>query len=143
MDLKIKEVRNLKDKTNDSLILIDIDKFKEINDKFGHTYGDTCLKEVVKVISKYLSKMSLFRYGGDEFIVTTTLNRDEINYFINQINNDLRLIDNKVGLQISAGVYNLTNNDSKPDDILYKVDKALYESKVINSGKCVFFNENN
>ena len=87
--------------------------------------------------------MSLFRYGGDEFIVTTTLNRDEINYFINQINNDLRLVDNKVGLQISAGVYNLTNNDSKPDDILYKVDKALYESKVINSGKCVFFNENN
>ena len=143
LDLKINELMNLKDKTNYSLILIDIDKFKEINDKFGHTYGDTCLKEVVKVISKYLSKMSLFRYGGDEFIVTTTLNRDEINYFINQINNDLRLIDNKVGLQISAGVYNLTNNDSKPDDILYKVDKALYESKVINSGKCVFFNENN
>ena len=87
--------------------------------------------------------MSLFRYGGDEFIVTTTLNKDEITYIFNQINNDLKLVNSKVNLQISAGVYNISINDNKADDIFYKVDKALYEAKVIGSGKCIFFNENN
>ena len=51
-----------------SLIVFDVDKFKEINDKFGHPAGDALLIHVIKVISVSLkSGDNLFRMGGDEF----------------------------------------------------------------------------
>lgn len=139
LDIKVNELVKAVDKTNYSLILIDIDKFKDINDKYGHTYGDKCLRKVVDIIKKYFSSLSIYRYGGDEFIVTTTLNEDEITYLFNQVNNELKTLDNEVKLQISAGVYNISSDD-KEDVIFSKVDKALYEAKLIGKGRCIFFN---
>lgn len=53
-----------------SLILIDIDYFKEFNDNYGHVEGDTCIKFVAKILRDSLKEeYSVFRYGGDEFCI--------------------------------------------------------------------------
>jgi len=56
-----------------SLILLDIEKFKQVNDSFGHLEGDRCLKEVATAIGRELREPDLcFRWGGDEFAVLLT-----------------------------------------------------------------------
>ena len=58
------------DKTDFSIIMIDIDKFKQINDMYGHDYGDEILKKTSKVLKHVASDNSVvFRYGGDEFLI--------------------------------------------------------------------------
>lgn len=59
-----------RDKTDFTLIILDIDKFKQINDMYGHDYGDEILKRTSKVLSRVASDDSVvFRYGGDEFLI--------------------------------------------------------------------------
>jgi len=58
---------------NLSLLFIDIDRFKQINDSFGHQVGDRILRDVARVLSENLRKIDyVFRYGGDEFVVLMT-----------------------------------------------------------------------
>jgi len=64
-------IRAKRAKLSISLIMIDIDYFKTINDHYGHLYGDDCLKEIAKAISKATQRRTdlAARYGGDELIV--------------------------------------------------------------------------
>ena len=56
-----------------SLLFIDIDHFKRINDDYGHQVGDRVLREVARVLTANLRKIDyVFRYGGDEFVVLMT-----------------------------------------------------------------------
>ncbi len=62
--------RNKRDKTVMSLLFIDIDNFKKLNDTHGHVAGDEIIKEIAESASASIrSADALFRYGGDEFIV--------------------------------------------------------------------------
>jgi len=57
-------------KTDGILVLIDLDGFKSINDKFGHSIGDEVLKTVVKIFKNSIrNEDAIIRYGGDEFII--------------------------------------------------------------------------
>jgi len=67
-----KELKRARRKNSDlSLIMIDIDNFKEYNDTYGHQQGDQCLKEVASVLDKKTKRAADFaaRYGGEEFVV--------------------------------------------------------------------------
>ena len=62
--------RSIREQEPLSLILIDLDKFKEYNDNYGHTAGDTCLESVARILEGSLKRKTDFvaRYGGDEFV---------------------------------------------------------------------------
>lgn len=123
-------------KDNLSLIIIDIDFFKLVNDTYGHLVGDNVLKQLSKIISQNIRISDIFgRYGGEEFLIICT-KTSENNAFI--LAEKLRKeIENfkfdRVGYKtISLGISSLTNNDDI--ELLFKkADEALYKAK--NSGR--------
>jgi len=117
------------------LIMIDLDNFKLINDKFGHDTGDKALKLVGKTLLSDVRKMDFAaRLGGDEFILlfsdTTgkkALNRAE--KIIKKLNN-LSFIQNKTEIQVRAslGFVEYKNGDCL-DNILRNADQQMYQDK--------------
>ncbi len=124
-------------KTVFSIILIDIDDFKQVNDTYGHRAGDNVLIEFTKLIKTHLRESDFFyRIGGEEFIVLlphTSLQKGQIlsKKLLKVIENELNIIEDKT-ITISIGLTQIHKNDN--EDSLYKrVDTLLYDSK--NTGK--------
>lgn len=117
-----------------SLILIDIDYFKKINDKYGHDIGDVCLIEVANVLSNALRKHDIIaRFGGEEFIIIlpetskkeAQLIAEDLKYLIAQD----KFSQFSLPLTITLGV---TSNHEQRDntlDMIKRADKALYRGK--------------
>lgn len=122
-----------------SLILIDIDFFKTVNDQYGHQEGDEVLVTMSTIIQQRIRECDIFaRWGGEEFIILTP---DTNLYGAKELAESIRVLIegfhfNKVGhLTCSFGVSEFTNGRSKRELIL-EADQALYRSK--NSGRnCV------
>ena len=69
-----------------TLVFLDIDGFKTINDRYGHPAGDAILKQVIERIQSVLSKKSdIYRYGGDEFVILMRMPASEAKIEISQI----------------------------------------------------------
>ncbi|WP_051251651.1 sensor domain-containing diguanylate cyclase [Psychrilyobacter atlanticus] len=121
---------------NFSLIMFDFDKFKKVNDSFGHLFGDLVLKDVSKVMLENIKTTdSLGRYGGEEFLIL--LPNTKLSEGI-KVAERLRKITEKLSweydtvITISMGVAeNLKNDDL--DSILERVDNLLYKAK--NNGR--------
>jgi diguanylate cyclase (GGDEF)-like protein len=124
-----------------ALILLDIDYFKEINDKFGHPIGDIVLKEVSYILLEYIKTNDLVtRWGGEEYLIflfQTSI--DEAYALANNIRlaieNKVIIADKfKVHITTSFGISILKDNFSNSFDISYKAaDAALYQAK--NQGR--------
>lgn len=128
-------LNKLKNKETFSLIMLDLDKFKEINDKFGHLVGDKALIEFSKIMQKKIVKNNYFcRYAGDEFIIVIRnyYEADDIAHQILNLLNDFTFDyeGNKIKILLSIGIYQHKNNEKDDiEDIIKKVDKAMYHSK--------------
>jgi len=124
-----KVVENIKGKEG-VVVFLDIDKFKSINDNFGHSIGDKCLVEVAKELKKtFRSDDELFRYGGDEFlIIIPDLSVEQVKKRLD----DLRMImkNKRFGVKISFS-YGLSKFDKNKsfDTILNEADKRMYKAK--------------
>ncbi len=116
-----------------SLIMLDIDHFKNINDKYGHLVGDAVLRRFTSIISKNIRKSDIFgRWGGEEFLViapSTTLKEAKL------LAEKLRMIIEQTafdgvdeGLTVSFGVTQCDKTLSL-DGNIKKADDALYRSK--------------
>lgn len=120
-----------------SLAYLDVDNFKEINDKFGHSEGDLLLRRVVEVISQELSPGDLVaRLGGDEFVaVCPRLQFGEVRQLIERIQQQLRDASRQSGWPVtfSIGVVTFTKHPGSVDQALKLADAAMYRVK--NSGK--------
>jgi len=120
-----------------SLLLLDIDFFKRVNDEYGHDAGDAALKLIVKVISNLLRDCDLLgRWGGEEFLViapsitlTQAVNLAErIRLAIE--NAHLPLSDGKtIRLTVSIGVSEMTSSKCNPQSIVKLADQRLYHAK--------------
>ncbi len=115
-----------------SLIMFDLDYFKQINDKYGHQKGDEILIAVSRLAEDTLRGTdTLFRFGGEEFMVILPHTELEEAY---EIADRMRILIEKsdFGLQmpttISVGVVSFEDGDSV-DSIISKVDTLLYRSK--------------
>ena len=120
------------------LIFFDIDKFKLVNDNYGHLYGDYVLEEVSRIISKNVRSIDIVgRYGGEEFSVL--LVNTDINDCIPLAEKIVKKIEKKtylkdgiaVNLTISAGMAGFPLHSDNIETLIAKADKAMYQTKQI------------
>ena len=117
-----------------SLIMLDIDNFKEINDAFGHNIGDAVLKQFVENIQKRIRTTDvLARWGGDEFIILLPFTELK-NALV--VANDLKkefddmMIEDIFKVTCSIGVTSYTEGDTM-DSLIEKADVLMYKSKAL------------
>lgn len=117
-----------------SAIVFDIDDFKDINDLYGHIYGDRILVVISKILEKSAGnkKITCIRYGGDEFIVITP--KEEVDEFIAKFKELLNEFNSKKvfpsEVDISIGVSEFTvNSEINMEYIINTADKLMYEKK--------------
>jgi len=130
--------RAIRDKTPLSVLMMDIDHFKNLNDTWGHLPGDECLKMIASKIKNELQRVSdmAFRYGGEEFCVLlpNTQTRGALivaERIRKQIETtDFQVNNQNVTVTISIGLISrIPPQKCHPDELLSIADKALYQSK--------------
>jgi diguanylate cyclase len=137
MDVKLKEQFYLLKRYNlpFSLIMIDLDDFKHINDAYGHTAGDSVLKYIGQFIKSSLRQSDFpIRYGGDEFLIILPNTNIHKAYavaekLLKQVNNyQFKKQESTFSVHLSIGIAQAQPNDTV-SSIIEKADNALYESK--------------
>ncbi len=122
---------------NTSLIMMDIDNFKRINDTYGHLTGDTILKRLASVLQETVRKIDIpARYGGEEFVVILPeTNKEEACNIAERIRKNVAQISVKVSETenlsptISMGVAQYTTDGKEAKELINAADTALYYSK--------------
>ena len=119
-----------------SLLLMDADKFKLINDNYGHAIGDKCLQEIIKQTLPLLRKNDMLaRYGGEEFLVimpeTDGQGAKEAAEKIRQTIEKIKFIYKKdiVRVTVSIGVSQARKGDKNHQQIFERADIAVYQAK--------------
>lgn len=118
-----------------SMIILDIDKFKQINDTYGHIAGDAILKRVAECMAECVRGSDIiYRYGGEEFVVLlrntkkpgAKLLAERIRKSVESMHFNYE--DFKIMITVSAGLSSFIKNDSAKT-FLERCDVALYEAK--------------
>lgn len=145
-DALIREFNQAKrHKRNLSILLIDIDDFKKVNDNYGHGMGDEVLKNLAKIIQKNTRKEdTICRTGGEEF---TLLLPDTPSEGAFKVGEKIRIEFNneKLGsdfLSFSGGVSVFPKDSDKAEEIVYLADKAMYYSKYLGKNQISIMNPN-
>ena len=118
-----------------SVIMMDIDEFKQINDKHGHIAGDHVLKQLCRLVQENIRTTDyMIRFGGDEFIIVTpTTDIRHAEMVVGKINEAIRDFDFGISHAVvsSIGIAEYEEPDTV-DSLLSRVDKALYDAKAKN-----------
>jgi diguanylate cyclase (GGDEF)-like protein len=141
--------RSLRDGTPLSVILVDVDHFKKINDSFGHLAGDLVLKEIGTIFMRSLRPYDCVgRYGGEEFLLilpnceieSALIRGEQLRVAVQSA----RIMDGETMLQVTAsfGVASALPFHYEAETVIRAVDAALYRAK--SSGRnCVIQAEMN
>jgi diguanylate cyclase (GGDEF)-like protein len=134
------------DETSFSLLFIDLDGFKRVNDTLGHDYGDTLLKQVsCRIVDCVRKSDSVARLGGDEFTVIlknlTSPNRiDEITAVIlKELSEPFDIEGESVYVSGSLGVTLYPEDGCTVDSLVKNADQAMYVSKNLGKNCCSYF----
>jgi len=123
-------------KTPLSMIMFDVDKFKAVNDSYGHLAGDQLLAEVGKRLAEQLRTSDVkCRYGGDEFLLILPDTpaggarqvAESLRYELSRI--ALPAGDSEVTMTVSVGVVTTAKNELDAQAVIARADKALYRAK--------------
>ncbi|SMF63911.1 diguanylate cyclase (GGDEF) domain-containing protein [Alteromonadaceae bacterium Bs31] len=124
-----------------SLLVLDIDYFKKINDRHGHRHGDKVLQHVAKTVQHSLRETDqVFRYGGEEFVALLNntsladaqLTAERIRMSVAMT--PIELNDEKIFVSISIGVSDLRSDDTS-ESLFERADKALFKAKQAGRNK--------
>ena len=123
-----------------SFLMVDIDHFKEINDRYGHLVGDAIIKEVTKTIKENIRQVDFIgRYGGEELsIVLTETDKNQASFVAERIRQAIEskvisVYDENLKVTISIGISLFPINALDNLKLIDKADKALYQAK--NTGR--------
>lgn len=109
------------------LVILDVDEFKQVNDRFGHTTGDTCLEQLARLLTNHFGDQ-VYRMGGDEFAVVSPFDTAQTCSHIDAVNRELKGVMERFPLCISAGIYQFQEGDTQTE-AFKKADIALYRVK--------------
>ncbi len=119
-----------------SLIMVDVDHFKKINDMYGHFIGDNCLIELVRRLAKVIRESdSLARYGGEEFVVllpeTRAAQGREVGEKLRKEIEGTKFTvkGETVPVTISLGLTEIKPEDAGAEQVIQRADNALYHAK--------------
>lgn len=124
-----------------SVLMMDIDHFKTLNDNYGHVIGDETLISVSQAISKSIRSVDFAaRYGGDEFVVilietdiaSAVITAERIRAQV-AMNVSSQIKETNISITLSIGIIQCEINDKTAKNVLSRVDGALYKAK--NSGR--------
>ena len=130
-----------------TLLYLDFDGFKHINDSFGHNTGDMLLKSIAERLTFCIRPLDLVsRIGGDEFVILLDGigDEDHIRKILERINSQISkpfLIDGRtIFISTSIGVNTLDRNFPKqPDELIQRADIAMYHAKNRGKARTVFY----
>ena len=129
-----------------SIIMADIDHFKNVNDTYGHQKGDLVLSEVGRVVKESIRSTDYFgRYGGEEFIIllpdTSKIDAFHVAEKIRERFRKSNLLGDDVELTISCGISTFPKDGISKEIIIEKADRALYTAKEEGRNKTVVWEE--
>ena len=128
-----------------SLLIVDVDYFKEFNDNFGHQVGDELLQTIAHVLRSAMREIDLVaRYGGDEFAVLlpgTSLSEavmaaERLRAAVTSYR--FALAEAQIQVTVSVGLAGLIPADQQPDELVMRADACLYAAKKAGRN-CAYF----
>jgi diguanylate cyclase (GGDEF)-like protein len=149
-DLELYIGRFQHDNVGFSLLFVDIDYFKNVNDRYGHVIGSQLLVDMAVILKKQLRSSDLvYRYGGDEFIVLLPRSSVEetkrialrISDSVKSAEFTILQTDEKYKLSLSIGIAQFPNDAGSVKGIIDFADKMMYMSKKSGRGKVFHINE--
>ncbi|MDP4145013.1 MAG: GGDEF domain-containing protein [Bacillota bacterium] len=132
-----------------SVLMLDIDHFKEYNDTWGHPEGDKILKDIVRIIINEVGEHNMVsRYGGEEFLILLpNVSRNQGIKICERIREKVEQKEFKgeetqpLGkITVSIGGYNICANTKDKNELITKADKALYQAK-ISRNTCIWYGD--
>lgn len=148
MQMRLRDIFETTHKRNDvvSILWMDVDRFKEINDSLGHIVGDQLLRGVAERLNEVVDKRGrIARFGGDEFVIVcpemdrlsaATLAQDIISSF----DDGFDLGDNEIQVTASIGYAVAPQDGRDMDELMQHADLALYEAKRAGRNRAASFN---
>lgn len=127
-----------------TFLMVDLDKFKDVNDTYGHLVGDVVLKEVAQLIRGSVREMDLVgRYGGEEFGVVLPEAEKELGVQIAERirrtieSTPIRAYDEEIRMTVSVGVALCPSQASTAEDLVEKADQAMYRAKGMGRNRTI------
>lgn len=142
IDAEINRINKLQ--THFALVLLDIDNFKEVNDKYGHLIGDDILIQLAIILKKEVEKVGYVgRWGGEEFlIILPSMNLKQACLLAEKIRNAIQLNVfpkiNHITCSLGVAIYMEGNNR---DNVILRADKALYQAKNKGRNRVEYYNQ--
>lgn len=128
------------------IFFIDVNKFKNINDTFGHEIGDLVLQEIaLRLQNTIRSNDNVFRIGGDEFLIVLQLQDDTkvlniiLDKILNQMKTPITAKEHSLDVSLSIGISCFAQDASTPQELIKKADIAMYMAKQDRDSDYKFF----
>lgn len=128
-----------------AIVVIDLDRFKPVNDLYGHAVGDELLVVIAKLLTEEASDAGIAaRVGGDEFVLVLGCDDDEallsrLSTMVATFDTPIRLSGHEVSVGATLGVALAPTDGDTPDVLLRRADAALYRAKEEGRGRFAFF----
>ena len=129
----------IRHRTDFAILMLDLDHFKNINDTYGHMFGDTVLSSISDIVRKSLRPTDYFiRYGGEEFAVIIA--NTKVEHVVEAAERIRKTVEDSpifnyeknipIKMTISIGVANFNNLGQNANELIENADKALYHAKI-------------
>lgn len=127
-----------------TLLFIDLDNFKVVNDSLGHVTGDTLLKKLGKRLQKAVTDDRVYRFGGDEFVVllhadsSLALAQTKAKQLVQTLSTPYYIENHVINISASIGIASVGQSNKSVTDIIQQADIAMYHAKQTRERVAIF-----